>query len=259
MAKKYLKNSGYTITELMIVLAISGAMVMMAYTSINGQKNNNEFTQAVRNFENRLTDIANDVVKGYFPNTGGNQQCDVSDAGIDFSAGPVQQGGSRDCIFAGKALNFTEGSSTISLQTLASRRVQRSGDEIYSLDDLEQDDIKPAVWMDEEVELTHGLQIDNVKYGSPVATDVASVAFMSSFASRTKEGSGNLSGSTTADVKWISTAPLSGLDNPSSYQEVTDADGIKICVIHDGGDKALVHVGQNGSLLSTYTEFNVAC
>lgn len=256
MAKKHINISGYTIVELMVVLAISGAMIVMANNLISGQASRNEFTKSVRDFENKISDVANDVVKGYFPNRGGNEECTATSAGIDFdNTTTVEQGASEDCVFAGKALNFTTGSSVVELQTMVARRVQQDGSEIFSLDDLNTNDIRPAPWLNEEIFLIHGLEIDNVMYSSDT---VSSVAFMSSFANRTGDGTGGLSGSTTADVRWIPAAPPNNLTNPGSYMEVTDASGIEICVSH-GGNQAIIHIGQNNSSLSTFTEFDVAC
>ena len=259
MSKKHLIQTGYTITELMIVLAISGSMVVAAYASINGQKRSNEFTQAVRDLENKITDVANDTVKGYFPNVGNNQKCNATPTGIQFDSNTsVEQGASEDCIFAGKALTASPSDSKFQLRTLVARRSQTNGDEVYTIDDLKQNDIRPAAWLDEDLSLVSGLHIKNIKYG-PASLDVASIAFLSNFASRTGGGAGELSGAPTADLRWVLATPPNDLNLPTSYNPVLDNDGIRICVTEDGVRNALVHVGQERSLLSVHTEFDVSC
>lgn len=51
-------QSGYTITEVMIVLAVTTALFAMIVVAFNGQQGRAEFTQAVRNFEAKLQNVA---------------------------------------------------------------------------------------------------------------------------------------------------------------------------------------------------------
>lgn len=111
--KNRLASSGYTIVEVMIVMAVSGGLLVSVMTMINGQQRRTEYSTAVRDFELKLQDIFNDVEAGYYPN---NDQLQCVDNPNDSSIPTIQrigvtqvgqeQGTNADCIFVGKALQF---------------------------------------------------------------------------------------------------------------------------------------------------------
>lgn len=109
------QNKGYTIVEVMIVLAVSSAMFISAASLISGKQARADFTSGVRDFETSLNDIANDVSDGYFSNTvtdgtnTGPVNCSASASNFSFSVdltGTRQQGVNQGCIFVGKALQL---------------------------------------------------------------------------------------------------------------------------------------------------------
>lgn len=276
---KQQKGAGYTITELMIVLTVSGVIAVSAFTMIRGQQGKNEFTQAVRDFETKLNDIANDVTKGYFPNKGLNNECTSSNSGIDFSLGigTVEQGASNDCVFAGKVLQFNspdpDGDGKIKVFTLASRRADRSGNEIQQLSQLAAGDLEFMPNSEESFPLTYGLRVrpitgatGGIRANGGVA--VWSIAFLTSFARQ--ESGGSLTGAPETELRWLQNSTefesLPSLNarvsNPANYRPVPPSTAtVAFCLEHAaGGRRARVSLGNaDGGALTIRTEMDVAC
>lgn len=260
-------GAGYTLVETMIVLAISGLLAVSAFALVGGQRAKSEFTQAVRDFESKLVDVANDVAKGYFPNKGTNQQCIAGALGINFVPATENQGESEDCVFAGKVLAFNPAGNERRFQvlTLASRRVARDNKEIVDISQLSNNDLRFVPNLDDPLPLLYGLRVKSVLAdGNPIG----SFAFITSFAG--KSDTGSLTGAPDTDLKWLFSSSL-GEDpfgtlqsttsrNPTNYRTVTTANAIEICVEHGAsGRTARIILGRSGRQLSTTTEVDFAC
>ncbi|MEI7758803.1 MAG: hypothetical protein WCJ05_01330 [bacterium] len=93
---------GFTIIEVMIVLASTGALLIIAMTVIGGQVASTNFQTGTRSFATQLQNIANQVTSGQYSVS--NINCSTSPAGpvkITISSGANNQGG-NGCVFAGK-------------------------------------------------------------------------------------------------------------------------------------------------------------
>ncbi|HUD06194.1 MAG TPA: prepilin-type N-terminal cleavage/methylation domain-containing protein [Candidatus Saccharimonadales bacterium] len=107
---------GFTIIEVMIVLAISGVILFSAILIFNGQQGQTEFSQAVNQFQTQLQATINDATNGYYP-TSSAYQFSCSQPSIlalnppHFSSAPASQGTNSGCIFLGKAMQFAVSSS----------------------------------------------------------------------------------------------------------------------------------------------------
>jgi len=105
-------SGGFTIVEVMIVLAVTGVMFVAAAILINGRQNKTEFTTGINDLQQQLQQIANETASGYYPNNN-NFVCNGSAAGpVTFTAGGNKQGTNGGCIFMGKALQFGLGAGT---------------------------------------------------------------------------------------------------------------------------------------------------
>ena len=103
-----LSNSkGYTIVEVMIFLAISGVMFIMAASFINGKQSSAEFRQAVNDLNAQIQRVINDVENGYYPSAG-NFTCTSDGSGNppSFSTSATAQGLNIGCVFLGKVMQF---------------------------------------------------------------------------------------------------------------------------------------------------------
>lgn len=120
------KAKGYTIIEVMIVLAVSGVMFVIAANFINGKQERTAFTQGVNETSSRIQDVIEQVVDGRFSDI--PLGCSSSGGG----ATTITQGESNDtqgtnssCVFLGKMMHFKDdGKDTkYSIKTLAGARL----------------------------------------------------------------------------------------------------------------------------------------
>jgi len=101
---------GYTILEIMIFLIISTALIATATVAVGGSNAHTQFNQGMRDINSKIQDWVGNVING-FPGDG-NQSYKCTAPGnsrptINVGAGST----SPDCIFIGKAIQFTDSSS----------------------------------------------------------------------------------------------------------------------------------------------------
>jgi type II secretory pathway pseudopilin PulG len=103
-------QTGFTIVETLIVLAITGAMFLSAVVMISGRQAATQFSQGVRDVEAQLRQTMSEVSSGFYPST---QAITCTSTGPD--GGPVirgngqlqnTQGTNKDCIFIGRIIQF---------------------------------------------------------------------------------------------------------------------------------------------------------
>ncbi len=97
------KQKGYTIIEVLIFLAISGALFSAAVVGMGGQQNNLRFKQSMETMEFKIRTMLSDVDRGYAAKPDDSKNYDCSLAGNQ----PAESG-TRDaqCIFVGKEINM---------------------------------------------------------------------------------------------------------------------------------------------------------
>lgn len=114
---------GYTIVETLIFLAVTGMMLASASVFIGGRQNKAQFVNSVRDFETKITDIANDVSTGYYQSRG-TLGCSGSSTGPvpDYGSGTTL-GSNNGCIFVGSVVKFGDSAKDKFVQfTLAGLR-----------------------------------------------------------------------------------------------------------------------------------------
>ena len=92
--------------EVLIVLAVTGALFLSAVFLINGKQQVTAYNQSIRNVETELQQVVNEVGSGFYAN-GGNITC-INSGGKPRlgNNGSDTQGTNKDCIFLGKTLQF---------------------------------------------------------------------------------------------------------------------------------------------------------
>jgi len=130
-------KQGFTIVEVMIVLAVSGALFIAAAILINGKQNQAGFNSAIQQIQAQIQQTINDVASGYFPSTA-NFQCTAPNGGplTLNSVGAKGQGTNVGCVFAGKAVQFqVQGTDPekLGIYTIAAAQRDASGKETSSL------------------------------------------------------------------------------------------------------------------------------
>ena len=128
---------GYTIVEVLIVLAISGLMLSLAATFISGKQAKTSFQAGTNEMASQITDVISEVNDGHYSDrrfgcelpTGGNT--------IRFTGG-VQQGTNPACVFLGKFLHFSKSGvmSDYEVFSLAGARLGTNGKPATNLTDV---------------------------------------------------------------------------------------------------------------------------
>lgn len=96
---------GYTIVEVMIVLAISGMMFLIAANFINGKQESTAFTQGVNEMASRIQGVMQDVNDGHYSDV--PIGCTVGATSLTFPASSQSQGTNQECTFLGKIIHFS--------------------------------------------------------------------------------------------------------------------------------------------------------
>jgi hypothetical protein len=160
---------GYTIVELMIFLAVSGALFVMATILISGKQEAAGFSQAIRDFSSKVEDVISDVGDGYFPAT--NQyKCTRGATYADkpvITAASSEQGTNIDCTFLGKVLQFSRNSSKVTVYSLVGLRERADFKSARSLDET-----NPLIhpFVSDSFNLSNGVIVSQVVYRKNNAT-----------------------------------------------------------------------------------------
>jgi len=110
-------KTGYTITEVLIVLAISSAMFLVANSFISGRVSETAFRTGVNEMASRIQDVMDQVSNGQYNDR--PVSCTVTGGIVTISDGNVSQGTNRQCSYAGKLFRFTSGQNSYILDTIA--------------------------------------------------------------------------------------------------------------------------------------------
>jgi hypothetical protein len=125
-----LSQTGYTVVEVLVFLAVSGMMFAVAANLVNGKQAKSEFRQGMNDLNSQIKQVINDVGTGFYPSNS-DFICRVNGAGkTQAQAGrSVTQGSNDQCVFLGKVIQFNIISrghpqpDTMSIYTIAGRRV----------------------------------------------------------------------------------------------------------------------------------------
>lgn len=252
--KRMLASSGYTIVEVLIVLAVSGALLISVTALISGQQQKTEFTAALRDFDSRIQDVLNDVGTGTYPELGAG--CSVSPGGSPTLGGATAPSGtSQDCVFVGKALQFspagTNSQGTLNIYTIVGRRQVGTGAAAREVKDISQ--AKPVILGTNATQidastLNSSLQFKKVLVGGE---QTFGLALVSSFG-QTSEIDGVISGTSgTALMKLTGVAAGANTDTMKAKVAAlapSDAvtDNVTICIGDPGNSGRIGAVRING-------------
>ena len=104
---------GFTIVEVLIVIAVTGAMLISGVLLVNGRQSRTEFTTGINGQLQQFQQIINETASGFYPNAH-DFTCMGDSAGpVTFTLAPVGSGGQGNnagCIFLGKSVQFGLGS-----------------------------------------------------------------------------------------------------------------------------------------------------
>lgn len=119
---------GYTIIEIMIVLAVSGVMFIIAASFINGRQSRTAFTEGVNAMASNVQDVIQQVISGKYSDAA--LTCTFNGSSVSIQPPGVgngqTQGTNATCVFLGKVIYFnydpTNRDSSYEIFTLAGGR-----------------------------------------------------------------------------------------------------------------------------------------
>jgi type II secretory pathway pseudopilin PulG len=244
------RPNGYTVLELMIVIAVSASMFVAVAIAFGGRQQEIQFTQAVRDLDARIADAINDVSTGYFNNSG-TLECSV--VATDSTARPTldgtpsasedAQGFSDNCVFIGKAIQFAPLSSdlapvqqpdVINVYNIVGRR-KNNGATTNSIQQARPVAVAPSTIPDavleshiSKIRLQYGLKItDVVDSVSPIPTAYGAIGFFTTFSQSFNTPTGDdITLSNNQNIRYgaIPSTSLnqSPIDAVSSINKITD-------------------------------------
>jgi hypothetical protein len=275
---------GYTVVEVMIFLAVTGALLVSAMFLVAGQQSKTEFAQAVREFESQVRDIINDVSVGFYP-TNGRVKCEPRmplGSGVVMSEVPTEQGTNAGCTFVGRVIQFApQGSQgrVMRVYTIAGQRLSPSPPpnsvlrEVTSLEDAEPrpiargsggSDTTPDFYEDMYL---GPVRIGKVSYTHGALTEtMGGIGIFTTF--RGYSGNSLGSGSTSADLGPLSNVGgstsldqdpqqfvdrvINKLRNPAFKNTMNPSGGVTICILSEGTTQyALLKIGGESRSLTT--------
>lgn len=114
-------RGGFTLFEVMITMAVSASMLVVAIVMFGGQQRKVQFAQGVQDIRQTVQDVITSTSTGYFPSS--TYTCSASLTGPVLGAGG-EQGANKECIFMGKAMHFKD--NQVDVYPIAGNRVDAS-------------------------------------------------------------------------------------------------------------------------------------
>jgi prepilin-type N-terminal cleavage/methylation domain-containing protein len=116
---------GYTIIEVLIVLAVSGMMFLIAVNFINGKQGKASFTQGTNEMASQIQNVIEQVTDGQFSDIPLTCSFNGSSTSVSGGTPSQQQGTNPNCVFLGKLFRFysSHDASTYRIISLAAGRV----------------------------------------------------------------------------------------------------------------------------------------
>jgi type II secretory pathway pseudopilin PulG len=246
---------GYTIVEVMIVLAVTGFMFVIAATFINGKQARTSFTEGTHEMASDIQDIIEQVSDGKYSDI--PLYCSAGVSSLSISSLPP---GTADCTFLGKFIHFpvenTASATKYEVFSLAGARNVGGGPPTSLAADLVTAITNPELTVQANIPQT--LQVKDINVNG--APGVYGIGFIQSLGN---VNSGTyVSGAQT--VSMVYAPSLNGGDSSeaaaaatlSSLQPITAA---SICIT-DGTRYAQIILGSsNGNPLAAQVEVENTC
>ena len=259
---------GYTIVEVMIFLAVSGLLFLIAMFTVGNQQSKAEFAQGVRDFQASIDDTVNDIRNGNYPDSA--YTCTVTGANAPaptFASGGAGQGSNSDCTFAGKVLQFRDNDNTAYVYTAAARRLDQSTKiEVSNFTEAKigvPDSSQLGVYF-ETFRIQNGIRVRNIYYkkGGP-STAVHAIGFFSSLTNHNLDAQlDNDNATIVIPITNISSTDTEGQArdhinaNSANFDANKNPDAVVFCLRQgSNGKRAAVIVGANGN--HTATELHI--
>lgn len=261
------RNRGFTIVEVLIFLAVSGGLMLSAFTLLSGSQGKAQFNQSINDMQQQLTTTINNVANGYYPAI--NATCTPSgyDGVLQFNGSAAVQGTNKNCVFLGKILKFAADEDTFKVYSIAGAR-EYQGVPVQTMREA-QATVMPNP---ESIPLKGGIKIVTMKRGT---VNIGAVGFFTSFGEVNTSGANALrTGSLKADFIDVMNTDLTGdlvgaivsTSGSSGFRGTYDTkknpvDGVTLCFESSNSKQhgTIVIGGANKSATTTVTMGEGAC
>jgi prepilin-type N-terminal cleavage/methylation domain-containing protein len=98
-------QSGFTIIETLVVIAVSGLLLVSAVLVVAGKQRKVEFNQAAQDMQSVIQQVLSETSAGHYSNAG-DFSCSANSGGVTINNGTTEQGSNTNCIFLGRAIQF---------------------------------------------------------------------------------------------------------------------------------------------------------
>lgn len=182
-------HAGFTIVEVLVVLAVTGALFVSAAVAISGRTNKTQFQQSINDVVTMLSQSINSTSIGYYPNTSDFTCQNVSNV-LVLKTGTNHQGTNNDCIFLGKATQFGVSSTDpqqVATFPIAALRTDSTGQDVHDLASADPTVIPNGESTDP---LLYGLTVSKMYYNNDptkqigafaIITDLSNYSYSNSF------------------------------------------------------------------------------
>jgi len=241
--KRGLDNKAYTIVEVIIVLAVSSALLVSALLLVGGQQNKTQFNQSVRDIEQQVQDIINNVATGYYSRST-DFTCSNNAGILTISVGHSDLGSNKDCLFIGRIVQFNVGGNGENLAVYNIVGLRENGGEAITDLALAQ----PTI-------LTGTTEHRTLKYGlRAINCGVGAVGFISTLG---QPSGGNLeSGSQNVELRSVTNVGCGGNELSNVFFSAAPVDEVKVC-FNSGGTNQYADLIIGGSGRQTSTQLDI--
>lgn len=253
------QSRGYTIVEVLIVLAVTSALLLSVMLIISRQQGRTEFSQAINDIQAQINDVMNNVATGYYTNIGSFSCTNVGGVPT-LSTTASSQGTNKDCVFLGQAMQFkVDGNeSAFNVYNLIGLRQVSSGVEATTLTEA---NIKPMVGNGVDTTdsrtLLYNLKAVTMYAVNGSSVPIGTMAFTSTLGSYS--GCNSLcSSSQTAELRSVQPSSLGqtkaqGLAGISAATLIPAQTGSVTVCFESGSSnqKGTITIGGNGRQVST--------
>jgi type II secretory pathway pseudopilin PulG len=264
--KTGLKTRGYTIIEVMIVFAVTGAILLVAMMAVSGQQAKAEFTQSINDIQAQINDVINNVATGYY-SSAGSFKCVASASSPtvpEITGDASSQGTNQDCTFIGRAIQFAVNGNpnAYNIYNIVGLRLKDGINSPKTLSEAKPTAVAPGATTHTSVPsviesstLQGGLKAVTMKYNDGSDHPINAIGFMSSLA-QTSSQKVNLvpifEGSLGQDSGTVVDA-IDALDD----SRVNPSGGVTICFQSGGTNQnGVITIGSKGRQLNTQLAIN---
>jgi prepilin-type N-terminal cleavage/methylation domain-containing protein len=140
--KRWSAEPGFTIVEVLVVLAVSTTIMVAAILSLNGKQSRVQFQQAINDTNSAVSETINNTASGFFPPAEDVSCVVLPLTYVHFTEADSAQGTNNECMSVGKVIHFTR--TSIVTYTVLGRRLL-NGKPVTSIQDAEPVIIDPGV------------------------------------------------------------------------------------------------------------------